>query len=124
MWQDYADTNKGVCIEYTIPFFNPHYYSFSVNYDRDFKPMDLYDKDGKEIEAVVQRWYFTKRLRYEFEDEVRVFFPDGSGIFTVDKRAFTGLYYGKETTQADIDELELLLKNGNYSFNQGIRVNY
>ncbi len=124
MWQNYADANKGVCIEYTMPFFNPHYYSFKVNYDREFKPMDLYDKDCKEIEASIQRWYFTKRVQYEFEDEIRVFYPYGNGIFSVDKRAFTGVFYGKETAPNDIAELEQILNNGGYSFNKCVKAVY
>jgi hypothetical protein len=124
MWNDYADKNKGVCIEYTIPFFNPHYYSFKVNYDKKYNPMDLYDKDGNVNEVSVQRWYFTKRIQYEFENEIRVFYPYDSGIFHVDKRAFTGLFYGHETSPNDIVELEELLINSGYSFNKGVKAIY
>jgi len=127
MWNNekYGDSGKGVCIEYQLPLINSNYYTLKVFYDKDFKPFGTYNKAGLLNEVSVQRWYFTKRLKYEFEDEVRVFTDKGSGLGLFKKdEVFTGIYYGEHTSDVDITALELLLKNGGYSFDKGVKAIY
>jgi hypothetical protein len=130
MWNNpkYGESGKGFCIEYQLPLFCSKYYTLKVHYDKDFKPFGTYDKKGNLDEVSVQRWYFTKKLKYKDEDEVRIFsdkFGDYfKGIVPFPKEVFTGLYYGEYTSDVDIAALELLLKNGGYSFTKLAKANY
>lgn len=130
MWNNpkYGDGGKGFCIEYQMPLICAEYHTLKVFYDKDFKPFGTYDKAGLLNEVSIQRWYFTKKIRYKDEDEVRIFsdkFCDYfKGIVPFPKKIFTGLYYGQHTSDIDIAALELLLRRGGYSFEKGIRANY
>ena len=122
MWNNpkYGESGKGFCIEYQLPLICSKYYTLKVYYDKDLKPFGTYDKKGNLNEVSVQRWYFTKKLKYKDEDEVRIFSDKfgayDRGIVPFPKEVFTGLYYGKNTSPNDRLELELLLKYGGYSF--------
>jgi len=126
MWnkEKYGDSGKGVCIEYHLPLFTSNYYTLKVFYDKEFKPFGTYNKAGQLNEVSVQRWYFTKKFKYEFEDEVRVFTDKGSGLGLFKKEVFIGIFYGEHTSDPDILALELLLKNGGYSFDKGVKAEY
>jgi Protein of unknown function (DUF2971) len=129
MWKEYADNETGVCIEYKFPtFYTSHYVSFKVFYDKEFKSFNFFDKYGNVDTISAYRWIFTKREKYNFEDEVRIITDRNNGDFPfIDfkfpKQIFTGVYYGKFTKQNDIEEIGVLLQNG-YSFSNGERIVY
>lgn len=118
MWENYAKNHTGVCIEYKFPtFFTSEYFAFKVYYDSEFKPFDFYDEKCKENLMSVYRWFYTKRERYKFEDEVRLVTSRKEEIFLFPQEIITGVYYGRETSQKDIEEIERLLIG--YSFIRG-----
>ena len=85
---------------------------------------NICDKNGEVDYLQFLRWCYTKSIEYEFEDEVRIISNIGQvGITQPVKEVFTGLYYGKETIQSDIDTLDEIVGKGGYSFKQGIRYN-
>ena len=125
-WNDYADKGKGVCIEYKFKtLYNQAFIGFKVNYDPDMKPLNYFDKNGKLDTVSLHRWLFTKRISYTEEDEVRLVCKLGFfGVFQPNIDVFNGLYYGNNTSAADIEILERLLKDGGYSFDKGVKANY
>ena len=125
MWEKYADNAKGVCIQYKFPsLFNKAFYSFTVNYDSEMKPLNLFDKQGSQLDLPLYRWLFTKRIDYKFENEIRLMSNLGEvGISAPIKEVFTGLFYGKNTLQSDIDDLESSVKNVGSSFTVGRKIN-
>lgn len=89
------------------------------------KPLNYFKRNGKPDEVSLHRWLFTKRTIYSIEDEVRLVSKVGCvGIFQPPIEVFNGLYYGKDTSLTDIEEIELLLKNGGFSFDKGERAIY
>lgn len=120
MWESekYGDSEKGFCIEYKFPsLYNDLFNAFNVCYDKEMKPLNYLDKNGKMDEISVHRWLCTKRDNYVNEAEIRLLTPVSKvGIFSVPIEWFTGIYYGKKTPPEHIEEVELLLNEVGYSF--------
>jgi len=122
LWDQYANKGTGVCIEYSFPSIcTKHYVAFKVFYDPDFLSFDLFDDNGKELFTSIYRWAFTKRAQYAFEDEIRLVTTSLPRIVPFPRQVFTAVYYGPNTSQSDIDDIERLLQNG-YSFTHGRRI--
>jgi hypothetical protein len=127
MWESkYADFEKGFCIEYKFPsLYNDVFNGFTVNYDDEMKPLNYLDRSGKQDNISIYRWLFTKKSSYKWEDEIRLISKkDKVGIYIVPIEMFAGLYYGKKTPPEHIEELELILKEGGYSFTKAIKAIY
>ena len=126
MWDKYAARGTGVCIQYKFPtLLNKGFYTLTVNYDAEMLGENLYDKNGEQMDFPLHRWMFTKRIKYAFENEIRLVSNYNIlGISEPIKEVFTGIFYGKETSQADIDDLEKIIHTVGYTFDKGIKVVY
>lgn len=124
MWDSkYTDFGFGLCIEYDLPRECKYYYTLMVNYDKEYKSFGMFNDPDLVDEIAMQKWYFTKKEEYTFEKEVRLFTHKPFRFLKVHKEHFTGLFYGKKTTQTDIDTIEKILKDVGYSFT-GKRASY
>ena len=116
MWKSYADNHKGICLKFKFPtLFNQLFYTFQVCYDPVFSALDLLDNDGSQIDAVVQRWLFTKRSHYRHEREVRLCSHVLKGIHAIDKSFITGIHFGKKTTANSKKQIENIGRDMDYT---------
>lgn len=116
MWNAYAEMDTGICIEFTFPtLFNKLFYAFQVCYDTVFSALDLLDTDGRQKDAVVQRWLFTKRHYYRHEREIRLCSNVLKGVHPIDKSFITSIHFGKKTTADNKKQIETIVRNMNYS---------
>jgi hypothetical protein len=115
MWKNYADRNKGICIEFKFPsLFSNLYTALKVNYDKTFDALDLLDETGTQNEAAIYRWIFTKREHYRCEHEVRIVSEVLMGIHEIDKDFITGVYYGKRIDPKDKKEIKSILFHNDF----------
>ena len=128
MWESekYGDCERGFCIEYKFQsLYNSLFNAYTVGYDNEMKPLNYLDNNDKVRNVSVIRFLCTKRKSYSEEDEIRLLSGVGKvGIIPVPIEVFTGLYYGKQTPQAHIDELDLLINEVGYSFRKAEKATY
>ena len=119
MWQEYADNYNGVCLEFRFPnLFTKLYHTFTVAYNSNLKLGRLFNDDGTLNSLTVNKWLFTKNEKYANECEVRLL-TENKGIYPFPKRFLNNIYYGKDISLEDSNELERLLREGDYSFYKG-----
>ena len=91
MWTHYANSHKGICLEFSVPaekfdyldknrfdenkvFLNPIYYqeNLATDFESIFSDMedDTYSKDN--FEELLRTCFFTKDKSFSYEDEIRL----------------------------------------------------
>ncbi len=118
MWSHYADSHKGVCLEFGVRSeiykeFN-HFNSdpYKVNYpDNDYYPNFLY----KNIPPVVSFWgqFLTKSKDWVEEEECRIL-SSKSGLRPFNKNSLHKIIFGLNTPEEENWTLQTLLKKLDY----------
>lgn len=107
MWAHYADSNKGVCLEFNLSH-TPELYEklFPVKYSDDYPEINSTDEI---VDAL-----FVKRNAWSTEKEWRILSnTKGGKIFS--KKSLTGIYFGCNAKASDVEMVKNLLVENNYN---------
>lgn len=106
MWAHYADSNKGVCLEFdlsTTP--ELHEKIFPVEYNDTFPVINSMDDLPEAL--------LRKRTAWQYEKEWRIL-TNVRGGKPFDKSALTAIYFGCKVIENKIDEIRNLMIASNY----------
>ena len=102
LWAYYASGHTGFAIEYDIDILKESlnhnaYFQFVFDFDVDYveriPQVDISLLHDKNPNLMLKTFLGSKSLSWEHEDEYRLIF-DGNGLFDIDYRAITGIYFG------------------------------
>lgn len=134
MWAHYADSHKGLCVQYDIPadFFDkksdiiagiaPVEYGdnllrgwlkgdgcdllSSLSGDKDFVPFGV---------ELLKKRYCIKDTNWKYEKEIRII-KKIAGSLKIPRKFLVSVYFGLRTPQSDIELIESLLVNDSIDF--------
>jgi Protein of unknown function (DUF2971). len=118
LWAYYGGGHSGFAIEYDIDRlkeslnYNQYFQSvfdFDVNYSRSVPVADLTILHSKDIIQTLKTFLGTKSLSWKHEEEHRLI-VEGKGLFDIDYRAITGIYFGYRMNEEEIDYIMNALK--------------
>lgn len=124
LWAYYASGHTGFAIEYDIDILKESlnhnaYFQFVFDFDVDYveriPQVDISLLHDKNPNLMLKTFLGSKSLSWEHEDEYRLIF-DGNGLFDIDYRAITGIYFGYRMHEDEEDFIMDKLK--------GRRLNY
>lgn len=124
LWAYYASGHTGFAIEYDIDILKESlnhnaYFQFVFDFDVDYveriPQVDISLLHDKNHNLMLKTFLGSKSLSWEHEDEYRLIF-DGNGLFDIDYRAITGIYFGYRMHEDEEDFIMDKLK--------GRRLNY
>lgn len=124
LWAYYASGYTGFAIEYDIDILKESlnhnaYFQFVFDFDVDYveriPQVDISLLHDKNPNLMLKTFLGSKSLSWEHEDEYRLIF-DGNGLFDIDYRAITGIYFGYRMHEDEEDFIMDKLK--------GRRLNY
>lgn len=116
MWAHYANSHKGFCLEFDVSedldlFCFPQ----KVVYDSKY-PVFNYFKNYKETVGEVTKAIYHKFKEWEYEEEYRVVkMKCADRLLSVNPQALKSIIIGCNTSQDDIDEVMVALKNKDLS---------
>ncbi len=125
MWSHYADSHKGICLEFdTSPasFLND---AQPVTYDDTFPALNLLDIVVDEDLRKTAPWLLTKARQWEYEREWRVLdFDGGSGVKSFPPTCLTGVILGCRITDEDRERVLswILARGGGIAVSQASEV--
>ena len=116
MWAHYADSSKGVCIEFDV----------SLDLDTFCLPRKVAYNDEACRYNYIKNWIERKRLDsiepiyhksavWSYEDEYRVVRIDGAGFMNFNIEAIRSICFGSKTPANVIDEVKALCEKKNYN---------
>lgn len=118
LWAYYASGHTGFAIEYDIDIleqslnynaYAQQLYKFDVEYLNDVPQIDISTIRGDEIVEMLKRFIGTKSSSWAHEKEVRLIF-ENTGLFEIDFKAVTAIYFGCRMPDSDIDYIMKKLK--------------
>ena len=126
MWAHYADSHKGICLEYDIDDAEYKKRFFEVSYSKAQPVIKEVRKDAhgmvKMQEASEFQVFLTKSCDWKYEKEVRVIQQNlfGSrGSLVEELGSLSGVYFGLNASDQIIDDFDNILKEDqNISFYQ------
>ncbi len=103
LWSNYSNSHSGFCIEYDTETIKHslnynEYVKLLFNVNVDYNDIPIIDINSfKEIyndsDKMIQIYLGTKTKRWENEEEIRLVF-DKFGLYEIDYRAITSIYFG------------------------------
>jgi len=111
LWAYYGSGHSGFAIEYDIDKLkeslshNRYFQSifdFNVEYSKDIPNADISILNGKDIIHTLKTFLGTKSLSWKHEEEYRLII-EGRGLFDIDYRAITGIYFGYRMQEKEMD---------------------
>ena len=117
MWSHYANSHKGVCIEYNIPrggfFYNN---LLPVQYKKHYPKFELSDYIGEDniMFKMHQQVLCTKSVLWKYEKEWRVITDEGYGLKEFNKEDVTKVIFGVKTSDEDKERIISLFKDNGY----------
>jgi hypothetical protein len=111
LWAYYASGHSGFAIEYDIDILNESLnhnryfqfiYGFDVRYSANIPIADVSVLQGKNLIDTLGIYLGTKSLSWKHEQEYRLI-VEGKGLFEIDYRAVTGIYFGYKMKDSEID---------------------
>ena len=113
LWAYYGSGHTGFAIEYDIDLLkkslnhNQYFqfiYDFDVEYLKDIPKIDMSLLIGsrENIISVLKMYLGTKSLSWKHEEEYRLIVEE-KGVFDIDYRAITGIYFGYRMQDSDVD---------------------
>lgn len=111
LWAYYASGHTGFAIEYDIDILkkslnhNAYFqfvFDFDVDYVKRIPQVDISLLHDKNPNLMLKTYLGSKSLSWEHEDEYRLIF-DGNGLFDIDYRAITGIYFGYRMYEDEVD---------------------
>ncbi len=118
LWAYYGGGHSGFAIEYDIDRlkeslnYNQYFQSifdFDVDYSRSVPVADLTILHSKDIIQTLKTFLGTKSLSWKHEEEHRLI-VEGKGLFDIDYRAITGIYFGYRMNEEEMDYIMNALK--------------
>ncbi|MBB1139177.1 DUF2971 domain-containing protein [Myroides sp. WP-1] len=111
MWSHYANSHKGVCIEYEIlkspeTFVSP----IPVEYSNKYPKLNYIRNQHDLLEKTICR----KSTEWSYEDEFRILKPK-NGVYKIKKESIRSISFGVKCSENDRIELVKILKNNNYN---------
>lgn len=111
LWAYYASGHTGFAIEYDIDILKeslnynvyfPIVFDFDVDYVERIPQVDISILLGKNPNLMLKTYLGSKSLSWKHEDEYRLIF-EGNGLFDIDYRAITGIYFGYRMHENEVD---------------------
>lgn len=111
LWVYYGSGHSGFAIEYDIDKLkeslnhNRYFqfiFDFNVEYSKSIPRADISILCGKDIIHTLKTFLGTKSLSWKYEEEYRLI-VEGKGLFDIDYRAVTGIYFGYRMQDSEID---------------------
>ena len=131
LWAYYASGHTGFAIEYDIDIleqslnynaYAQQLYKFDVEYLNDVPQIDISTIRGDEIVEMLKRFIGTKSSSWAHEKEVRLIF-ENTGLFEIDFKAVTAIYFGCRMPDSDIDYIMKELKGRGLKYFKMVNVN-
>ena len=131
LWAYYASGHTGFAIEYDIDIleqslnyntYAKQLYKFDVEYLNDVPQIDISIIRGNEIVEMLKRFIGTKSSSWAHEKEVRLIF-ENTGLFEIDFKAVTAIYFGCRMPGSDIDYIMEKLKGRGLKYFKMVNVN-
>lgn len=131
LWAYYASGHTGFAIEYDIDIleqslnYNTYVqqlYKFDVEYLNDVPKIDISTIKGNEIIETLKRFIGTKSSSWAHEKEVRLVF-ENAGLFDIDYKAVTAIYFGCRMPDSDIIYIMEKLKGRGLKYFKMVNVN-
>ncbi len=111
MYSHYADSHKGICLEFTILEEDKLYEAEKINYQSTLPAVHAFKSDG-DIDKLVEQVYFTKAKEWEYEKEWRhVLTDEESGLKEFRPECLTGIIFGCRSSQETIAWVSQEIKN-------------
>ena len=117
MWSHYADSHKGICIEFDIKrggfFYNN---LLPVQYKKRYPTFELSDYQNEDdmMFTMHQQAICTKSVLWKYEKEWRVITDDRHGNKSFDKNDVTKVIFGAKISDDDRENLMTLFINNGY----------
>lgn len=118
LWAYYASGHTGFAIEYDIDVLKKSlnhnaYFQFVFDFDLDYvkhiPKADISFFHGQNITRFLKIYLGSKSLSWKHEKEYRLIF-EGKGLFDIDYRAVTGIYFGYRMNDREVDFIMNKLK--------------
>ncbi len=131
MWAYYASGHTGFAIEYDIDIleqslnyntYAQQLYKFDVEYFNDVPQIDISTIRGNETVEMLKRFIGTKSSSWAHEKEVRLIF-ENTGLFEIDYKAVTAIYFGCRMPDGDIDYIMEKLKGRGLKYFKMVNIN-
>ena len=131
LWAYYASGHTGFAIEYDIDIleqslnynaYAQQLYKFDVEYWNDVPQIDISTIRGNEIVEMLKRFIGAKSSSWAHEKEVRLIF-ENTGLFEIDFKAVTAIYFGCRMPDSDIDYIMEKLKGRGLKYYMMVNVN-
>ena len=131
LWAYYASGHTGFAIEYDIDIleqslnyntYAQQLYKFDVEYLNDVPQIDISTIRGNEIVEMLKRFIGTKSSSWAHEKEVRLIF-ENTGLFEIDFKAVTAIYFGHRMPDGDINYIMEKLKGRGLKYFKMVNVN-
>lgn len=90
-------------------------FDFDVDYSRNVPIADLTILHSKDIIQTLKTFLGTKSLSWKHEEEHRLI-VEGKGLFDIDYRAITGIYFGYRMQKEQIDHIMDTMKGRGLSY--------
>jgi hypothetical protein len=113
MWSYYADSHKGICIEFDSKK-EPFSKAFKVNYQDEIPKInsDLLFSETYNMESV-NKFLCFKSENWEHEDELRIFHNESNKSYNYSVDSIKSIYFGLKTNSSDIEIICSILKSQN-----------
>lgn len=124
LWAYYGGGHSGFAIEYDIERFkealnhNQYFkliHDFNVEYSESIPKADISILHRKDSTHILKTYLGTKSLSWKHEDEYRLI-VEGIGLFDIDYRAITGIYFGLRMQENEMDYIMKKLKGRELSY--------
>ena len=131
LWAYYASGHTGFAIEYDIDIleqslnynaYAQQLYKFDVEYWNDVPQIDISTIRGNEIVEMLKRFIGAKSSSWAHEKEIRLIF-ENTGLFEIDNKAVTAIYFGCRMPDGDIDYIMEKLKGRGLKYFKMVNVN-
>ncbi len=116
MWAHYADSHRGVCIEFDISRdLDTFCFPKAVTYDDNVRRFNYIRSWNLRKGADATEAIFHKSADWAYEQEYRVVRIDGAGIVPFDITALRNICFGIDTPTDEIAEIRALCRRKNYT---------
>lgn len=124
LWAYYASGHSGFAVEYDIDLLknsmnhNRYFqfiYDFDVDYVKKIPKINVWDIKNKDFNYILKKFLGLKSFSWKHENEYRLI-VDSKGLFNIDFRAITGIYFGYRMEDSEIDLIMDKLKGRNLKY--------
>ncbi|MEO8148309.1 MAG: DUF2971 domain-containing protein [Bacteroidia bacterium] len=115
MWSHYADNHKGVCIEWDIDESKNKGSYFEIKYNNDISVLneiELHNSGHLRLNSNTNgKFMYSKFKNWEYEEEIRIIKIEEDlnkkGVYGDFSGELTAIYFGKNSTDDDIELVKL-----------------